>query len=361
MKKEVNRNIKVGLFVTVASILFTLGVYYIGNNQSLFGSTIRISSLFQNVKGLQPGNNVRYSGITVGHVDNIVILNDTTIQVDMLLVENVQNYLKKDAVASIASDGLVGNMIVNIDPGKYEKVNVIEGDVIESYTKMEAGDMMNTLGKTMDNMALLSNNLIELTERLNKGEGSLSLFLNDKGLANDLRLTAQNLRITTQHINSISDDLQSNIQNVEHGQGALGFLLTDSTFALKINEITNDLDSLIEKRTHPILQNLEKSTEDIAVSSAELKDVIQEINLDEGLAYTLFKDSIIVDELQATMSNLNEGSFRFNETMEALQHNFLVKGFFKKKAKKREKEEENNLKKVETAQMNHNIAKSKSE
>jgi phospholipid/cholesterol/gamma-HCH transport system substrate-binding protein len=341
MRNEKSSNIKLGLFITVAFALFTATVYYIGTKQNLFGATFQVSSFFQNVNGLQVGNNVRYSGIDIGNVDEITIINDSTVRVNMQLQKEVQKFLKKDAIASIGTDGLVGNMLVNINPGVGLMPHVTDYDTIQSYTRIEAGDMMNTLGKTTENIALLTLNLMEIAENINRGKGSLPMLINDPTMANDLKLTVKNLRKTSELINTLGGELETSMELINQGKGLLGYLLRDTTFENQIKTITQGLDTLIRNRTSPIINNLEQSTTDIAKSSAELKELIQELDLNEGLAYTIFKDSLISKDLEQTMYNLNQGTERFNETMEALQHNFLVRGFFKKK----EKEQQKNLKK----------------
>lgn len=338
MAKENTNTTKLGLFVIVTVSLFTIAVYYIGNTQNLFGSNIKISSVFQNVKGLQIGNNVRYSGINVGTVDQIVIVNDSTIQVTMTLEKRMKKFLKKDAVASIGSDGLVGNMIVNISPGNGKSPPVENGDIIPSYTRIEADDMMNTLGNTTENIALLTINLLEIAEKINTGEGSVSTLINDPQMSIDLQQAIKNLRITTQHVNTISSQFEKSINEINEGQGLLGYLLNDSTFEYQVNHIAEGLDTLIRDRTRPIMDNLETSSKDIANISAELNNIVEELDLEEGLAGAVLKDSLTAKDFRETMQNLNEGTERFNENMEALKHNFLFRKYFRKQEKRRKKE-----------------------
>ncbi len=338
MGKENKNNTKLGLFVTIAILLFTVGVYYMGNKQNIFGSSYKISSIFENVKGLTIGNNVRYSGISIGTVGDIIILNDSMIQVDMMLENKMQAFLKKDAVATIGSDGLVGNMIVNISPGEGTGQSAEYGDVINSFARLETGEMINSLGNTTENIALLTMNLLEIAENINSGEGSVASLLNDPTMANDLSLAIKNLKITTQNINALTGQFQKNMNEVNQGEGLLGYLFKDSTFEYQINHITEGLDTLIRSRTTPIMENLEASSKDIAMVSADLKKIIQEIDLQEGLAGAILKDSLTAEDFKQTMENLSQGTDRFNENMEALKHNFLFRKYFKKQEKKRQKE-----------------------
>ena len=114
MKRTSGQKLRLGLFVTIGTVLFVSAVYLIGQRETMFKKTFIISSYFQNVNGLQRGNNVRFSGIDIGTVKAISMINDSTIQVDMNIQEDITAHIKKNAIATIGSDGLVGNMIVNI-------------------------------------------------------------------------------------------------------------------------------------------------------------------------------------------------------------------------------------------------------
>ena len=118
MKKTNSQKVRLGLFVIISTILFVVAVYLIGQRQNMFQKTFTISAYFQNVNGLQKGNNVRYSGINIGIVKGINMVNDSTIKVDMTIEEGILSHIKKNAIATIGSDGLVGNMIINIVPGQ---------------------------------------------------------------------------------------------------------------------------------------------------------------------------------------------------------------------------------------------------
>jgi len=128
MAKTKLENLKLGIFVVFGTLLLVTAAYLIGNRQNMFGKTIPISALFKDANGLQNGNNVRFSGINVGTVNKIEMINDTTIRVHMIIEEKMQNHIKKDAVATIGSDGLVGSMLINIVPGKGKTTHIGPGD-----------------------------------------------------------------------------------------------------------------------------------------------------------------------------------------------------------------------------------------
>ena len=333
MAKKTENTVKLGLFITIAVALFIAGVYLIGSQENMFGATLRVSSVFGNVNGLQPGNNVRYSGINVGTVESIMLLNDSTVQVNMKLDKTVQPYIKKGAVASIGSDGLVGSMLVNISPGKGAGGMVEEGDVIASYSRVETEELLNTLGKTNENIALISNDLLRITNYMTRGKGTLALLLRDTQLAIGLREAIFNLQATSRSLAATGGQLQRLTGEVEEGSGLLNQLLYDTTVITNLNASISQIDTLAEK-AEPVLIELRHSAEDISASSAILKSAMQQLAEGEGAATLLLRDTAFANNLEQTMQHIEEGTARFNENMEAMRHNFLFRRYFKKKGKK---------------------------
>ena len=119
--KIAKNNIRLGIFVTIGMLLLITAIYFIGNRQHLFSRTIRISGLFKDISGLQIGNNVRFSGINIGTIEDIVIVSDSMVRVDMILEQKTQKFIKSDAIAVIGSEGLMGNKVLNITAGSFGK------------------------------------------------------------------------------------------------------------------------------------------------------------------------------------------------------------------------------------------------
>ncbi|NRB49415.1 MAG: MCE family protein [Saprospiraceae bacterium] len=337
MRKEQTEVTKLGVFVTIAVVLFTVAVYYIGNQQNLFGANFRVNTVFSHVKGLQPGNNVRYSGIDVGIVDHIEIVNDTTIRVEMLLERRVRSFMKSNAVAKIGSDGLVGNMIINVNPGEGLGEPITEGGTIPSTANMETDEVMNSLEITTENIALLTQKLLEVTTAIQAGEGPIAKLLEDPSWSSYLSRTLGRLNETTTNMEAITRQLHRDLDPSRSEGSPLSFLLRDTTFGKEMDQLSTEIDSLILQRTQPILTNMEEASADIATTSAALRKLTEDLNLEEGLAGTVLKDSIAAEDLRQILSNLNEGTYRFNENMEAMKHNFLFRRYFKKQEKKAKK------------------------
>src|SRR4051812_16124298 len=94
---EKQNGIKLGIFVSISILLFITAIYFIGQRQQLFSSTFKASGIFKDISGLQVGNNVRFSGINVGIVEEIQQITDSTVRVDMLIEERSRKFIKKNA------------------------------------------------------------------------------------------------------------------------------------------------------------------------------------------------------------------------------------------------------------------------
>ena len=322
MERSAAEKIKLGIFVIVGTALLVVAAYLIGNRQNLFGSTFTIHAVFRNVSGLQNGNNVRYSGVNVGTVKRIQMVNDTTIAVSMMLQQNIVRHIKTDAIATIGSDGLVGSMIVNIVPGDGMAPQVSSGDTIVSYSRIGADDMLSTLNKTGENAALLTSDLLQVTDALKQGRGTLGRLLNDTTMAIDLEQTIRNLKIASSSANQTIRQLNDLLDQENYQYSVAGVLLTDSVLGQKM------------KYT---MENIEVSSEQIASMSRRLDSLIGDIAQGEGALNYLAKDTTFVNNLDATIRNLEEGTARFNENMEAMKSSFLTRGYFKKQEKEARK------------------------
>lgn len=316
MKKSASQKTRLGIFVIISTILFVVAVYMIGQGKDLFKKTFTISAYFQNVNGLQNGNNVRYAGIDIGTVKSINMVTDSTIKVDMNIEEKIIQHIKKDAIATIGSDGLVGNMIVNIVPGKGTASIIENGDIIESFSKIGADDILSTLSVGSENAALLTVDLLKITTEMLEGEGTIGLLLNDTIMAQDLKQSVYNLKTASKGATKAINELTDIISSIKTND--------DSVLGMVLN------DSISGKQLKSILNNLETSSNEINSILNNINTVVNDLNSSEGAYNYIVRDTALVNNLKSTIKNINEGTEKFNENMEALKHNFLTRGYFRK-------------------------------
>ena len=321
MEKTASEKIKLGLFVISGVILFILAVYFIGNKQKMFGSTDHLTAVFSNVNGLQLGNNVRYAGINIGTVRGIEMINDTTINVDMIIDKSMFPHIKKDALANIGSDGLVGSMVINIAPGKGNQPSIQPGDVIQSANRIRTDDLLNTLSVTNKNAALLTADLLKITKEITQGKGSVGTLLNDTIMASDLKQTLNYLKTTSKGTTAIVENLNKTVMALGDKNNVIG-VLNDPVVAQKIKTI---------------VVNLDQSSQEINKVVINLNATVSNMKNGNGAINYLSNDPNLVKKIDSTMTNLNKATILLNEDLEAMKHSFLLRGYFKKQEKAKQK------------------------
>jgi phospholipid/cholesterol/gamma-HCH transport system substrate-binding protein len=195
MEKYTNKfKVRLGLFIAGGLMIFIVTVFIIGRQKNLFVPVYKLTTTFYNVSGLQVGNNIRFSGINVGTVDNIKIINDSTVQVDMLIQKYVQKFIKTDCEAAIGSAGLIGDRILIITQGSAYAPLAKDGQQIASKEPVEPDAIMSSLQVTADNAVIVSLQLAEIMTKVNSGSGTLGRFIQDSTIAENINQTIMNLR-----------------------------------------------------------------------------------------------------------------------------------------------------------------------
>lgn len=271
MKKEVSQKIKTGMFTIVGILIFIIGIFVIGSNKNMFNKTYKIYGIFQNISGLQVGNNILYSGIMAGTVEGISLISDTLIRVDMRMKESIRPYLKIDAIATIGSAGLMGDKTITIAAGSPNEVALLkEGSEIHTSNPVGFEEIISKFTNVADNAGIITNELANMAIQIREGKGTISKLIYTDDLSRSLEATAKNAQTITNSLAGITTRVNS-------GQGSLGSLLNTNT-------LSNDIDS-------------------------------------------------VMGSAQSAMININDAAYGFSENMKALQGNFFLKGYFKRKAK----------------------------
>jgi len=326
MGKNSINNAKVGVFV-LAGLGFLIGLLYmIGRTENLFGSNFELRTRFGNVQGLRSGNNVRYAGIQVGTVRRINILSDTSIEVIMLIGTKMKKFIRKNAIVAIGTDGLMGNKVINISPSKEPAGLVEAGDILPGKKAVNTDDILQTLSKTNNDAAVIAAELKNTMQRINSSS-AIWKVLNDNTLPQNLRASLANVRSATSKANDMVTNLNTMINDVKNGKGSLGAILTDSSFAKNLNEAIEKIKSV---------------GDDADTLAAELNTVVKNIQNDvnngKGPVNAFLKDSSMVTNINKSLDNIQKGTDGFNQVMEALKHNFLLRGYFRKLEKQKQKE-----------------------
>ncbi len=325
MKRTTIDSVKLGIFVLVALVLLIFTLYTLGKNKNLFGSSIELKTHFKNVNGLLVGNRVRFSGIEVGNVRSVRILNDTIIEVLMNVDKDMKKFIRKDALAQLGTDGLIGNRLVSIIPQGGEASFIEGGDLLASREEINTQEMLGTLYKTNENIALISEELIHTVKMVNSSS-ELNKILNDGTLAANLSLSLKKLRETTESASLFAKNAVETLKLASEGEGTLAAVLTDTSLASDLRFAISDIRKL-EGRADKLLCDLTE-----AVGS-----INKEIHEGKGIANSLLRDSIMTERLKNTLENVERGSASFAEDMEALKSNFLFRKYFRNKEKEKGK------------------------
>jgi len=210
MDKQSGYTWKLGMFVTIGLLLFIIAIYFIGKQKNLFGSTFNITSQFKTVSGLEVGNNVRFSGINIGTVEEIRLINDSSVVVSMVIKDEVREFIKTDARASIGSDGLMGDKVLTISPGVKSTKVIENGGAIASIDGIEMNDIMKSVKKSVDNVGVISEELAIFSHSMNNGNGALARLVRDDKMANSVSNTLSNLESGTKGFSENMEAAKSN-------------------------------------------------------------------------------------------------------------------------------------------------------
>lgn len=211
MKKEIGNRIRLGAFVSIGILLFIGGIYYVGNQKQLFNKTFSLNAIFRDVNGLQVGNNVRFGGINVGIIDQIEILNDTAIRVVLQVNTEVQQFIKRDAMVIIGSEGLMGNKVLTITSGSPNEKTIEEYAALRSIQPVNLDDVLNKLKATTDNALLISADMSAITNNIRNGRGTIGKLFMDTVFADNLDQTLQNVEQGTKGFKQNMDAAKSNV------------------------------------------------------------------------------------------------------------------------------------------------------
>jgi phospholipid/cholesterol/gamma-HCH transport system substrate-binding protein len=221
--------IRLGLFVLGGLALFVIAIFIIGKQKNMFNPVFKLTANFYNVSGLQVGNNVRLTGINVGTIDDIRIINDSTVKVDMLIKKEVQQFIKADCGVAIGSEGLIGDRLLIITQGSTDAPIVKEGQRLESSEPVEMDAIMASLQVTAGNAEIISQLLAEIMFKINSGKGTLGRLIQDSTIAENINETIINLKTS-------SKGLDENMEAAKHNFLLKGYFKDKEKEAAKLKE-----------------------------------------------------------------------------------------------------------------------------
>ena len=325
-KSEPNkRAIIVGLFIVLGVVFLLAGILAIGNLHSTFVRKIHVTAIFEDVNGLQPGNNVWFSGVKIGTVNKLSFYGKSQVRVIVKIDEASQQYIRKDAKVKISTDGLIGNKIVVIYGGTSMAAPVEDGDTLGIEAMVSTEEMMSTLQDNNRNLLAITTDFKTISKKLVNGEGTVGKLLNDESLYKSLGNTLASLERSSAHAEKLTAAISDYGVKLNQKGSLANDLVTDTSVFKDVQASVRQLKKLTLSASEAS-ENLKTASSNVSIATSKLD------NKNSPLGVLLY-DETSAAHLKATLKNLEGGSQKLDEDLRAAQDNFLLRRYFKKKKK----------------------------
>lgn len=326
MTKDKNkRAVVVGIFIFIGLIILVLAVLLLGGQRQTFVKSITVYALFDDVGGLKTGDNVWLSGVKVGVVKTISFNDGSAVLVGMHLQKNQVQFIHKDSKAKLGTDGLMGNRIIIIYGGSPSAPAIAKNDHLIVEKAYGTKDMLAVLDSSNRNLLVISTNIRAITEKIMDGNGTLAALLNDPDIPKSLKASLAEMKNTVAHFKQTSLQSQKAIDNFVQFSAQL------NTRGNLVNDFVTD--TVIYNNLRSSISQLRETMYNIAEFADNLERAGEQLNSNDNPAGVLLNDKQVADHLKSAIQNLDSASHKLDEDLEAVQHNFLFKGYFKKKEK----------------------------
>lgn len=311
IKRLISQRIRLGLFVLTGTLALVLGLYYVGSQRNIFHATIRVCADFKNVDGLMPGNNVRFNGVDVGTVLDIEPNSDTTVHVEFSVAEGFVQKISVNAIASIGTDGLLGNKLLNLSPGMPFDRSVREFECLKTRELPAMDAAMRTLNETNDNLLIVSRDLIGVSQKLAR-DNALWQLLSDSTLNDRVRGSLVRIQKFSENSAVISGDIKEIVGDIKAGRGTVGALITDSTL----------FDGLSQS-----VVKLNLIGDSLLLASGNIKGFAANLNNGNGTMAALINDTLLVHDINNAVRSIHGAANSLDENLRLLKQSRLLKRY----------------------------------
>lgn len=315
------KSIIVGLFTFLGLVFFVAAIFVLGGNQKRFTKTIGLKAEFNDAGGLKAGNNVYFSGVKIGTIKSIKLVENSHVEVDFTVEEKSKEYIRKNAEVRISSEGFIGNKTIVIQGGTTDVAEVEDGDLLQSVKSVDTEEMMATLQVNNQNLVAITNDIKKLSEKIANGEGTIGAVLTDSTMALQVRAIMASLSQTATNTVKVSNALHAFTAKLNTEGSLANEILTDTTVYHSLRASAAQLEGI---------------TQTASALTSNLEQVSAKMNNEDNTLGALLNDEEMASHMKQTIFNLEQGTEKLDQNMEALQHNFLFRGFFKKQAKEKE-------------------------
>ncbi len=319
-----NHNLVVGIFITVAVVLFGVGLFLIGDQHKAFTHHVIFYANFQNVDGLMKGVNVRVNGMDAGEVENVQIPSSPAqkFRLKMNVDDRLHQLIREDSLVTVETEGIVGDKFLLIHEGSEHASEAPAGSTLETKEPFEISklleqaqgimnqtsttinqvqgtmnDVRGHLDTTLDTATSTIRNVNGVVEDVRSGKGSVGMLLEDKATAADVRQSVANIRQTTEKL----DGSSTRIDNI-----------------------------LADVQSHQLVSKMDDTLTSAKSASHNLDQTSQQINttLKSAFGQNQYGEDAGTN-LQQSLTNINQATGNLADDTEALKREFFFKGFFR--------------------------------
>ena len=333
MRAEKNkRTVTVGIFILVGLLILIVAIFTLGGQKRSFAPSLTLHAVFDNVNGLQKGDNVFFSGVKVGTVKEVEFYGSAQVRVTMNVEKKVQEYIRKDAKARIGSEGLIGSKIVVIYDGTPVADMVRGGEELFVDKAISTEDVLSSLQQNNRNLVEITNDIKLVSRRLAEGQGTIGALLTNDTLFQSLKATMANLQLAATNSAKLTRSIASYTEKLQQPGTLAEGLVNDTVIMTNLQEAVRQINN---------------AAEDTRTFTQSLQRVGEKLDSGNNAAGLLLNDTTMAGELRSLVLNLNSSSEKLDQNLEAMQHNFLLRGFFRRRAREHEmqiKEQEKRVK-----------------
>ncbi len=310
------RTVIVGFFIFFGILFLLSAILMVGNLRETFVSKMKVVSLFDDVGGLRKGNNIWFSGVKIGTVSKLAFFGESQVEVSMKIDKAAQQYIRRDAMVKLSSDGLIGNKILVIYGGTAKSAMVEEGDTLDVDKSFTSEDMLGMLQESNKNLLAITTDIKTISNKITSGKGSIGKLLTDDSVFENIKASSMSLHSAI----SRADKLAGSLVIFSEGLNRKGTLA---------NELTSD--TVVFNSIKASVLYVQQMADTATVIISGLKKAVGNRNTSVGV---MLHDEAAGTQLRSIIKNIETSTKKLDEDLEAAQHSIFLKGFFKDNAKK---------------------------
>jgi phospholipid/cholesterol/gamma-HCH transport system substrate-binding protein len=302
-----SRAVGAGAFVVIGLLLFAVGLFMIGERRMLFEKRFPVYTEFSRLGELQVGSIVRVAGANAGEITEILLPASPSgkFRVRMDVREALHPIIRTDSAAGTETEGLVGGVFVNIVSGTDQARPLPDGGTIRGIEPYAISDLLKQAG---DTMAMVNQTVATLRVDAETAVKQVSLTAQDAHAT--LAQMGPDLEAMARNGNQISADTREMIASINGGKGTIGKLVHDDELYNRLRDVTT--------QAQDVMVNLHSVSD-------EARRAIVDFRSKDGPAQGMLAD------MRSTIGQTRKATANLADNMEAMKHNFLLRGFFNKR------------------------------